>query len=346
MAAMIGSRGWISGWVIATVTVLVCPATSAQTTVEPPAVSPGARSLGFGGAFVAIADDATAAWTNPSGLMQLVRPEISAEGRGWSEDRDTLASNQSSLGFLSFVLPKQSWSLAFYGQTLSSLEFPGAWPTGSGEPIPLSSLVIANVGVSAAVRLSDAVSLGFGATAFAGAFSGGFAGVPSSYPFFDDEVQTELGATAGVLWSLDDSWAVGAAARTGADFRFSGGGRAVFPDIVSAGARWSSAGGHATVAAELEHLSGIEDRLRPHLGAEWVFLDVRPLIGVRIGLWHDPKGGSAVLGSDSEPTVDDSATHGSVGVGFAWRKFQVDVAVDASERTTITSVSGIYTFGG
>jgi hypothetical protein len=345
MTAMIGTGVRIGGGFAAIFTALICPVVSGQTSVEPPAVSPGARSLGLGGAFVAVADDATAAWTNPSGLMQLVRPEISADGRGWSEDRDAVASNQSNLGFLSFVLPRQAWSLALYGQTLSSLEFPDQLSTGGGEPVPLSSLVIANVGVSAAVRLSDAVSIGFGVTAFAGAFTEGLVGSPSSYPFFEDEVQHELGATAGVLWNLDESWAIGAAARTGADFRFSSGGRAVFPDIVSAGARWSSAGGHATVAAELEHLSGIENRVRPHLGAEWVFLESRPLIGVRVGLWHDPEGGSGAIGSDAGPTIDDSVVHGSVGIGFAWRKFQLDVAADVSERTTITSLSGIFTFG-
>ena len=46
--------------------------------------NPGARSMGFGGAFVALADDATAAFANPAGLIQLTRPEISAEGRSWS----------------------------------------------------------------------------------------------------------------------------------------------------------------------------------------------------------------------------------------------------------------------
>ena len=44
---------------------------------------PGARSLGLGGAFVAVADDATAAVSNPAGLTALGRPEVSVEGRGW-----------------------------------------------------------------------------------------------------------------------------------------------------------------------------------------------------------------------------------------------------------------------
>jgi len=40
-------------------------------------VGSGARAMGMGGAFIAIADDATAASWNPGGLMQLERPEFS-----------------------------------------------------------------------------------------------------------------------------------------------------------------------------------------------------------------------------------------------------------------------------
>ena len=43
--------------------------------------NPGARSMGLGGAFLGSADDATAAYTNPAGLTQLVTPEVSAEAR-------------------------------------------------------------------------------------------------------------------------------------------------------------------------------------------------------------------------------------------------------------------------
>ena len=45
--------------------------------------NPGARSLGLGGAFAALADDATAAFANPAGLVQLASLEISAELRHW-----------------------------------------------------------------------------------------------------------------------------------------------------------------------------------------------------------------------------------------------------------------------
>jgi long-chain fatty acid transport protein len=323
---------------------LVCQSAFGQTTIEPPMVSPGARSLGLGGAFVAVADDATAAWANPSGLMQLVRPEISLEGRGWSEDREGVASNQSSLGFLSFVLPRQEWAIAFYAQTLSSLEFPNQWSNANGELDPLSGLVVANAGVSAALRVSDDVSLGFGLAAFAGVFSEGSFNPDETNPFWDGNGETALGATAGVLWDLGAAWAIGASFRSGADFTFAGGGRAIIPDIVAAGARWRSADGNAIVSAEIEQLSGIDDRTRPHLGGEWVFLKAKPLIGLRAGVWYDPYGGAVSSTHDGGVTDPEAVFHAAAGIGFAWKKFQLDLGGDYSERTTITSISMIFTF--
>jgi len=43
--------------------------------------NPGARSFGLGGAFIGLADDASAAELNPAGLSQLHRPEITVEYR-------------------------------------------------------------------------------------------------------------------------------------------------------------------------------------------------------------------------------------------------------------------------
>ena len=44
---------------------------------SPNPVGSGARAVGMGGAFIAVADDATAASWNPAGLTQLMKPEIS-----------------------------------------------------------------------------------------------------------------------------------------------------------------------------------------------------------------------------------------------------------------------------
>jgi long-chain fatty acid transport protein len=58
---------------------------SAQSTAQFPVqfdfLTPGARSLAVGGAFIAAADDATAAFTNSAGLAFIGRFEISFEGR-------------------------------------------------------------------------------------------------------------------------------------------------------------------------------------------------------------------------------------------------------------------------
>jgi len=51
-------------------------------------VGSGARALGMGGAFIAVADDATAASWNPGGLIQLETPEISIVGAYFSREED------------------------------------------------------------------------------------------------------------------------------------------------------------------------------------------------------------------------------------------------------------------
>src|SRR6187431_987463 len=49
--------------------------------------NPGARSLGMGGAFLGLADDASAAEANPAGLTILRKAEISIEGRNYLEQQ-------------------------------------------------------------------------------------------------------------------------------------------------------------------------------------------------------------------------------------------------------------------
>ncbi|MGH2670399.1 MAG: UPF0164 family protein, partial [bacterium] len=72
-----------------TVAILAAIATPAAGQEQPATFefsfsNPGARSMGLGGAFAALADDATAAFANPAGLVQLLEPELSAEGRSSS----------------------------------------------------------------------------------------------------------------------------------------------------------------------------------------------------------------------------------------------------------------------
>ena len=60
-------------------------------------INPGARALGMGGAFIAVADDPTTAQANPAGLDSLREPQVYFEYRGADQDDDTFESNLGSL---------------------------------------------------------------------------------------------------------------------------------------------------------------------------------------------------------------------------------------------------------
>jgi len=57
--------------------ILYAQSSQSIITSSPNPVGSGARAIGMGGAFIAVADDATAASWNPAGLTQLRRPEFS-----------------------------------------------------------------------------------------------------------------------------------------------------------------------------------------------------------------------------------------------------------------------------
>jgi len=159
--------------------------------------NPGARSLGFGGAFVGLADDATAAYANPAGLTQLTRPEISIEGRSWSYATPYVFGGRASgnptgigidttpelrwgestadftgLSFLSYVHPLKNWSLAIYRHQLarfaSAFTTNGLFAEGSTyldtdrwiDRPGSTNLGVVSWGFAAARRINDSFSLG------------------------------------------------------------------------------------------------------------------------------------------------------------------------------------------
>jgi len=106
--------------------------------------NPGARSLAMGGAFLALADDATAAYTNPAGLSKLFRPEFSLEyrntdystiysdtGRLYPEptgigidtslgiNQEETSEKVNTLSFISYVYPMEKWTIGAYRHQLA-----------------------------------------------------------------------------------------------------------------------------------------------------------------------------------------------------------------------------------
>jgi hypothetical protein len=184
----------------------VCAQTELPPTFEFSFSNPGARSMGFGGAFAALADDATAAFANPAGLVQLVAPEISIEGRYWSYSTPYVSGGRiwgtptgigqdvtaglrtgtsdqdlTGLSFLSFVYPKGRWSFAFYRHLLSNYEFEGTtdglysgpWPGIDGHRREFAyqktvDLQIVSYAVAAAFEVTETLSLGLAINSFDG----------------------------------------------------------------------------------------------------------------------------------------------------------------------------------
>lgn len=103
---------------LALLALLAAPATFAQLQINssPSKVGSGARALGMGSAFIAVADDATAASWNPGGLTQLERPELSLV-YSWKRFNEDYVSgiyrgmntgngvNIDDLNYASFVYP-------------------------------------------------------------------------------------------------------------------------------------------------------------------------------------------------------------------------------------------------
>lgn len=157
--------------------------------------NPGARSLGMGGAFLGLADDATAAYTNPAGLVGLgLEKQFSIEVRDASFDDSyagggsassspfdvtgvdyrTASDSATSLSFLGFVWPSERWSLAVYRHQLVDysnsfqsdridLALPPEFGAIAVFPVAgATDLEIVNYGVSFGWRFNDALSIGAG----------------------------------------------------------------------------------------------------------------------------------------------------------------------------------------
>ena len=82
-------------------------------------VGSGARALGMGGAFIAVADDATAASWNPGGLIQLETPEVSGVGAYFDRTEDnTFGTNPESSGSQNVSESRLNYLSATYPFTL------------------------------------------------------------------------------------------------------------------------------------------------------------------------------------------------------------------------------------
>ncbi|HQW80287.1 MAG: outer membrane protein transport protein [Rhodanobacteraceae bacterium] len=152
--------------------------------------APGARSLAMGGAFIGLADDATAAFSNPAGLTQLASKEVSFEQRindfsteyvrtgSYTPDPfninglsyDEARSQTHAPSFISFVWPHENWAVAVYRHEFLNYEtgftstgVDSGLANGAGDIFPFTAAIdvrISNFGLSGAFKATDKLSLG------------------------------------------------------------------------------------------------------------------------------------------------------------------------------------------
>lgn len=322
--------------------------------------NPGARSRGLGGAFAAMADDATAAFANPAGLAQLIRPEISAELRftlnDTSNDAFDTDADVTGLGFTSFVWPFRNWAVAAYVHQVASADL-------ISDPLGVSDgegFAVGSAAIAGAWRPSETFSLGLGLSRFTGTLTG-----PA---VADGQTETDWGFNAGVLWSPLQPLNVGAFYRDGPQMEFKpavAGDPALpltLPTVYGVGVSLRPGAGHFVVGVEWDQVdySGLllsidgtpvraaaDDVAEVHLGGEYVVLEWSPVVAFRLGVWREP-GRSvtiAVPGSpESRRIQEGDDIHVAGGLGIAWNRVQLDLGVDHSDRESTVSVSMIYSF--
>jgi len=196
-------------------------------------------------------------------------------------------------------------------------------------------------------------------------------------------IDTDVTLTGGFLWRPSERWNVGGVYRQGLEIRYGievRAGEAVdfgvppgevilretagpieFPDIYGAGVAYRGPDGHFTVSLQWDHVKyssipksldiddmAIDDANEWHIGAEYVFLGSTPVIAVRLGAWLDPDHQMRATSDETFvrallPRGKDE-WHYSAGVGIAMQRFQIDLAVDASDRLSSVSLSAIYNF--
>jgi long-subunit fatty acid transport protein len=148
---------------------------------------PGARALALGGAFSAVADDATAAEANPAGMTILARPEVSLHVRHSDYDirqvnPDVLdifgdpldpfdapdfSDNKTKVSFASFVYPFEVGTVALFYQNSGTFDTQNFLTTFDDNTFldfyDINSSLgaeLTSFGVSGAIRVTDLVSFG------------------------------------------------------------------------------------------------------------------------------------------------------------------------------------------
>jgi len=218
---------------------------------SPNPVGSGARALGMGGAFIAVADDATAASWNPGGLIQLELPEISAVGHVFhrvegiefavdpTADGD-MSVSKDGLNYLSAAYPFTLWDrnmivsanyqylYDFTRKWTFDIQTPGV--DGVAQSVDYASEgSLSALGLAYAIQITPDLSFGFTVNFWEdGVYDNEWedrryqrgTGADNGEPFRFEALTKDhysfsgINANFGILWNVYGRWTLGAVLKT------------------------------------------------------------------------------------------------------------------------------------
>jgi long-subunit fatty acid transport protein len=335
----------------------------------------GARPLSMGGAFLALADDSTAAEFNPAGIRILRRPELAWQVTHTFDKHEEylplsdLFPGQPSRGvdrnewstpsFISYVKPGQDWTVAL--SQLTTIDFHYVY---TDSPSHLTDLVFQSetevtnnaYGITFATDLQPRLHLGVTLRMNRFDFEYHQRGL-----FFDGGTiqfsDWSPSVNVGLLWRKSKNWSFGAVFKSPQWIKARDGDFEVdtrLPYTAGVGVAYHP-NDRLRLLADVDYIDWSafdnlpedqfvrNDVVRYHVGGEYLFcLEDERAWFLRAGAMHENsnaiyyKGSTNTLLREGYPEQDD-LNHLSIGLGVATEKYQIDLALDQvlDGRTTL-----------
>ncbi|MCP4374393.1 MAG: hypothetical protein GY797_40770 [Deltaproteobacteria bacterium] len=198
--------------------------------------NPGARANGMGGAFIGLADDATAAYTNPAGLTILTEPEVSVENKTGEYDNtftlfgpansQDFTETSDGFSFLSLVHPTEKATFSIYRHELINIQSEDDFGEYSNNVSMERDIKTVTYGVGLGFKVADGLSLGM-SIGFAEMryyctteiFTGGSFSPPPQMRILIDGEDSSTQINLSLLWNPVGSFNIGLVYRQGPEFK-------------------------------------------------------------------------------------------------------------------------------
>ena len=197
--------------------------------------NPGARAMGMGGAFIGVADDATAAYTNPAGLTILTRPELAAEYK-YTQYKTTVnnvtlfgspvnaydvssINKVNGISFLSFAYPTEKVTFTVFRHELVNLDTDVPVSGISSTSYNKVRFNVDTLGVAAGVKLAKSFSMGINIS-FSDLDWHNYSSPDVLYPYTYQYTDSKTHGSIGLFWNPFGDFNIGAVYRYGPEFSY------------------------------------------------------------------------------------------------------------------------------